>query len=210
MGRAAAGALAAFIGGVLADRHRRRAAVALAGIVGVVCAIGYVGLRAPAAEPPPSYSARESIRALRERPALSRIALAQGFYGGGLIAATPLFALVHVDRLNLILSDVGVLGILAAVATTVAFPLWGPVADRWAHSRDAGREPDRAGRSPRVRARAGSRPLVRRARRWDRRRLDRRRHRGGVSDQTPLASRAAAMAGWNAITGAPASSPPSR
>src|SRR6476659_7637920 len=128
MGRAAAGALAAFIGGVLADVIGGEQAVAIAGIVGVACAIGYLGLRAAAAEQPRSYSARESIRALRDRPALSRIAVAQGFYGGGLIAASPLFALVHVDRLNLSLADVGVIGILTAVATTVAFPLWGLVA----------------------------------------------------------------------------------
>ncbi len=204
MGRAAAGALAAFIGGVLADVIGGEQAVAIAGIVGVACAIGYLGLRAAAAEQPRSYSARESVRALRDRPALSRIAVAQGFYGGGLIAASPLFALVHVDRLNLSLADVGVIGILTAVATTVAFPLWGMVADRfgpiaalktgsaigllsllgyavapsvvvlWFAAIAAGI----ASASVDVGIAAA------------------------VSDQTPLASRAAAMAGWNALTGA--------
>src|SRR5207245_1881680 len=106
-------------------------AVAIAGVVGLVCALGYVGLRAAKAERPVPFSARESVRALRGRPFLARIALAQGFYGGGLIAAAPLFALVHVDRLNLSLSDVGVIGILTAIATTIAFPIWGLVADRF-------------------------------------------------------------------------------
>src|SRR5205085_6995812 len=92
MGRAAAGAVAAFGGGLLADAIGGDEAVAVAGLIGVVCAIGYVGLRAAAADQPTSYSARESIRALRERPLLARIAIAQGFYGGGLIAASPLFA----------------------------------------------------------------------------------------------------------------------
>ena len=50
------------------------------------------------------FSARDSIRALRDRPVLSQIAVAQGFYGGGLIAAAPLYAIVNVDRLNLSLS----------------------------------------------------------------------------------------------------------
>ncbi|HUP55693.1 MAG TPA: MFS transporter, partial [Methylomirabilota bacterium] len=130
MGRAAAGALAAFGGGLLADRIGGERAVAVAGLVGVACAVGYVGMRAATADRPVVFSARDSIRALRDRPLLSRIAVAQGFYGGGLIAASPLYALVHVDRLNLRLSDVGVIGILAAVATTVAFPIWGLVADR--------------------------------------------------------------------------------
>lgn len=204
MSRAAAGALAAFGGGILADRIGGERAVAVAGIVGLACALGYVGLRAAAADRPALFSARESIRALRDRPILARIALAQGFYGGGLIAAAPLYALVHVDRLDLSLSEVGVIGILAAVATTIAFPIWGVVADRrgslvalqigsaigllglvgyalapsvvvlWAAAIAAG---------------IGSASIdVGIA--------------SAVSDETPLASRAAAMAGWNALTGA--------
>jgi DHA1 family inner membrane transport protein len=204
MGRAAAGALAAFGGGVLADRIGGERAVAVAGVVGVACAIGYVGLRAAAADRPVPFSARESIRALRERPLLGRIALAQGFYGGGLIAAAPLYALVHVDRLNLSLSDVGVIGILGAIATTVAFPIWGMIADRHG-SVTALRLGSAIGLGSLVAyafapgvellwaaaivAGIGSASIdVGIA--------------AAVSDQTPLASRAAAMAGWNAITGA--------
>jgi MFS family permease len=204
MGRAAAGALAAFIGGVLADVIGGEQAVAIAGIVGVACAIGYLGLRAAAAEQPRSYSARESIRALRDRPALSRIAVAQGFYGGGLIAASPLFALVHVDRLNLSLADVGVIGILTAVATTVAFPLWGLVADRFG-AVAALRTGSAIGLLSLVGYAVAPSVVV----------LWFAAIAAGiasasidvgiaaaVSDQTPLASRAAAMAGWNALTGA--------
>ncbi len=204
MGRAAAGALAAFGGGVLADRIGGEKAVAIAGIIGVACAIGYVGLKAATTERPTAFSARDSIRALRERPLLARIAVAQGFYGGGLIAATPLYALVHVDRLNLSLSDVGVIGILTAIATTVAFPVWGMVADRFG-AVAALRTGSAIGLlalvayafAPNVgvlwlaalAAGTGSASIdVGIA--------------AAVSDQTPLASRAAAMAGWNAITGA--------
>jgi MFS family permease len=204
MGRAAAGALAAFAGGILADRIGGESAVAVAGIVGVACALGYMGFRAAKADRPMAFSARESVQALRERPYLGRIALAQGFYGGGLIAAAPLFALVHVDRLNLTLSDVGVIGILAAVATTVAFPVWGLVADRFG-ALNAMKAGSAIGLlalvayalAPNVlilwlaaiAAGTGSASIdVGIA--------------AAVSDQTPLASRAAAMAGWNAITGA--------
>jgi MFS family permease len=204
MGRAAAGALAAFAGGILADRIGGESAVAVAGLVGLACALGYVGLRAAKAERPVAFSARDSVRALRERPFLGRIALAQGFYGGGLIAAAPLFALVHVDRLNLTLSDVGVIGILAAIATTVAFPVWGLVADRFG-AIAALRTGSAIGLvaligyalAPNVvvlwvaaiAAGTGSASIdVGIA--------------SAVSDQTPLASRAAAMAGWNALTGA--------
>jgi MFS transporter, DHA1 family, staphyloferrin B biosynthesis exporter len=204
MGRAAAGALAAFAGGIVADRIGGERAVALAGVVGVICALGYVGLRAAKADRPVAFSARESIRALRERPFLGRIALAQGFYGGGLIAAAPLYALVHVDRLNLTLSDVGVIGILAAIATTVAFPIWGLVADRFG-----------ALTSLRVGSGIGLIALVAYALAPNVIVLWLAAIAAGtgsasidvgiaaaVSDQTPLASRAAAMAGWNALTGA--------
>jgi MFS family permease len=204
MGRAAAGALAAFVGGIIADRLGGPPAVAIAGLIGVACALAYIGVRARSSERAPGYSARESVRALRERPVLARMALAQGFYGGGLIAAAPLFALVYVDRLDLSLADVGVIGILTAASTTIAFPLWGTVADRfgpltvlrfggsiglctlvayalaphvailWVAALAAGT----ASASIDVGIAAV------------------------VSEQTPLASRAAAMAGWNTFTGA--------
>ena len=203
-GRAAASAVAALAGGILADQIGGEMAVALAGLVGLACALAYVGLRSPDTERPPTYSARDSLRALRERPVLSRIAMAQGFYGGGLIAAVPLYAIVNVDRLNLSLSDVGIIGILTAGATTLSFLVWGAVADR---------------RGPLVAMRLGSAfglaaliayalaPSV--AVLW----VAAVAAGAGsasidvgiasvVSDHTPLASRAAAMAGWNAITGA--------
>jgi MFS family permease len=203
-GRAAAAAVAALAGGILADRFGGATAVALAGVVGLFCALAYAGLRAPNAERPAMFSARESLRALRERPVLSRIAVAQGFYGGGLIAAAPLYAIVNVDRLDLSLADVGIIGIITAGATTLCFLLWGAVADR---------------RGPLVAMRIGSAlgliGLIAYALAPQVSVLWVAAIAAGagsasidvgiasaVSDHTPLASRAAAMAGWNAITGA--------
>ncbi len=203
-GKAAAAALAALAGGILADQLGGETAVALAGLVGLACALAYMGLRSPDTERPPTYSARDSLRALRERPVLSRIAMAQGFYGGGLIAASPLYAIVNVDRLNLSLSDVGIIGILTAAATTLSFLVWGAVSDR---------------RGPLVAMRLGSAfglaALVAYALAPTVSVLWVAAVGAGlgsasidvgiaavVSDHTPLASRAAAMAGWNAITGA--------
>ena len=203
-GRAAAAAIAALVGGLLADRIGGPPAVALAGLVGAVCALAYAGFRASAAAAPLNYSARESIRAMRERPTLGRVALAQGFFGGGFIAAGPLFALVNVDRLNLSLSDVGIIGVLSAVATTVSFLIWGAVSDRVDVI-----APMRFGSivglfgllayalAPGVATlwlaaiaigTSNSSIEIGVA--------------GVISAETPLASRAAAMSGWNAITGA--------
>lgn len=203
-GRAAAAALAALAGGLLADQIGGETAVALAGLMGLACAFAYAGLRAPNAGRPPTFSARDSIRALRERPVLARIALAQGFYGGGLIAAMPLYAIVNVDRLDLSLADVGIIGILTSAATTFSFLLWGAVSDR---------------RGPLVAMRLGSAlglaALIGYALAPDVGVLWIAALAAGaggasidvgiasvVSDQTSLATRAAAMAGWNAITGA--------
>ena len=142
---------------------------------------------------------------MRERPRLGRVALAQGFFGGGFIAAGPLFALVNVDRLNLSLADVGVIGVLSAVATTLSFLAWGAAADRTrADRRRCGSAASSvwSGSSPtrwrRASPSSGS-PRSRSARAAP-------RSRSGspaiVSDETPLAARASAMSGWNAFTGA--------
>ncbi len=203
-GRAASAAIAALVGGLLADRLGGSTAVALAGLVGAACALAYAGFRATAAAAPLAYSARESIRALRARPTLQRVALAQGFFGGGFIAAGPLFALIYVDRLDLSLSDVGVIGVLGAAATTVSFLAWGAVADR-SDALAAMRWGSIVGLggllayvvAPGVAVLwigavaigvSSSSIEVGVA--------------GVISEQTPLASRAAAMSGWNAITGA--------
>jgi nitrate/nitrite transporter NarK len=198
------GALAAFAGGLIADRLGGPPAVAIAGVIGVVCAVAYTGVRARSAEGTPRFSARESLRALRERPVLGRMALAQGFYGGGFIAAAPLFALVYVDRLDLSLADVGVIGILTAASTTIAFPLWGAVADRFG-ALTVLRFGGSVGLCALVAYALAPHVVV----------LWLAALAAGtasasidvgiaavVSEQTPLAARAAAMAGWNAFTGA--------
>jgi hypothetical protein len=130
MSRAAAGAVAALAGGVVADRFGVPIVIAATGVLGILAAIAFAGQRATSSERPAAYSARESIRALRERATLSQVAVAQGFFGGGLIAAVPLYALVHVDRLHLSLAEVGGIGILISAATMVSFPLWGTLTDR--------------------------------------------------------------------------------
>jgi MFS family permease len=172
-------------------------------MIGVACAVAYAGLRARSGDRALGFSARESIRALRERPVLARMALAQGFYGGGFIAAAPLCALVFVDRLDLTLAQVGVIGILGSISTTAAFLVWGAVSDRFGPLvaiRIGGAiglsslvayafAPDVAVLWFAALAAGTSSASVDVA------------IAGVVSDQTPLVSRAAAMAGWNALTG---------
>jgi MFS family permease len=203
-GRAAATGIAALAGGVIADRLGGPTAVALAGLIGVVCALAYAGLRVSTAAAPLAYSARESIQAMRARPTLQRVALAQGFFGGGFIAAGPLLPLVYVDRLNLSLSDVGVIGVFGAAATTVSFLAWGSVADRF----DAlaamryGSIVGLAGLIGYAVAPGLGIVLVAALAIGVANSSIEVGVAGVISDNTPLASRAAAMSGWNAITGA--------
>lgn len=129
-GRAAAGGVALLVCGVLADRIGGPEAVAIIGVFGALCAGAVLGLRAPVSREAPHFSARASLRALRSHPVLRQASFAQLFYGGGLIAAAPLYALVQVDRLSLSLSDVGIIGLIASLATTVSYVAWGALADR--------------------------------------------------------------------------------
>ncbi|MFL5779022.1 MAG: MFS transporter, partial [Chloroflexota bacterium] len=201
--RSAAAGLAVVSAGIVADRLGGDAVVAAAGIVGLVCAVAYAAFHVPPIGPAPRFSARESVRTLRTRPALSRIVLAQGFYGGGFIAAAPLFALVYVDRLGLSLAEVGLVGILTAAATTFSFYAWGAVADRLGPTAvlRAGSAIGLAGlvayaTAPGVvvlflgavaigAANASIDTGIASA----------------VSNETSLETRSAAMAGWNALTG---------
>jgi MFS family permease len=129
-GRAAAGGIAVLVAGLLGDRIGDIPAISVIGLVGASLIVASAGIHAPAAADPPHFSARASLRALGARPALRTAVAAQAFYGGGLIAAVPLYALVQVDRLQLSLGEVGFLGLLGAAATTVSYLAWGALADK--------------------------------------------------------------------------------
>ena len=129
-GRAGAAGIAAVGAGAFADRFGGVTVIAVAAIIAAACAIAAAGLPSTSSGDHPTYSALSSLRTLRSKPMLRRVALAQAFYGGGLIAAVPLYVLVYVDRLELSLTEIGLIGIFAAVAMTVGSVVWGFVADR--------------------------------------------------------------------------------
>ena len=134
MAKAAAAGAAALGVGILADALGAPVAVSAAGVLGACCALAALGLRSSAPMATRSFSAREAIAALTSRPGLGRVVLAQAFFGGGQIAAAPLYALVYIDRLHLVLADVGLIAVLAAAATTTSYVAWGALADRHGHA----------------------------------------------------------------------------
>ena len=192
-------------------RHRRPARRTArrsrsAGLVGVACcAVAYAGLRAPAAARPPRFSARDSIRALRERPVLGADRPRPGL----------LRRRAHRRRCRCTPSSTST-GSTCASATSASSASW-PRSRRRSRSRSGARS--RIGRrarraAPRRRCSAFA-SLVGYALAPDVAVLWVAAVAGGaagarstsaspsiVSEQTSLASRSAAMAGWNAITGA--------
>jgi len=204
MAKAAGAGVAALGVGVVADRLGAPIALSAAGMVGAACALAALWLRASAPLARRSFSAREAVTALVSRPSLSHVVLAQAFFGGGQIAAAPLFALVYVDRLHLSLADVGLVAVLAAVATTSSYVAWGALVDRRGYTLGL-----RSG------ALFGVVGLALYAVAPDVRLLWMAAIANGLSNaaidvgiqgalaaHTPLEDRAAAMAGWNGLTGA--------
>lgn len=129
--RSATVATAGFAGGVVALTLGDFHAIALVGALGVVLAFSYLGLRSADAPTPPRYTARSSLATLFERPRLQRIVFAHCFYLTGIMAAVPLFALVFIDRLDLSLAEVGFIGVVGSIGTTLSYPVWGVIVDRW-------------------------------------------------------------------------------
>jgi len=162
-----------------------------------------LGLRSAAPVPARPFSAREAFGALTSRPGLARLVGAQLVFGLGTIAATPLYALVFVDRLHLPLADVGTVAVVGGISTTAAYLAMGAVIDRYGHALALQAGALTGAASVACFALAGGIPVL-----WAGAIL------GGVSaagidigiqgamsHHTPLADRAAAMAGWNAATG---------
>jgi hypothetical protein len=204
MAKAAAAGTAALVVGVLADAVGAPIAVSAAGAAGAVLALAALGLRSAAPLSVRAFSPREAVASLTASRPLARVVLAQAFFGGGQIAASPLYALVYVDRLHLGLGDVGLIAVLSAAATTGSYVAWGALVDRRGYALGL-----RGG------AVFGVLSLALYAAAPDVRVLWVAAVAGGLSAaaidvgiqgslaaHTALADRAAAMAGWNGLTGA--------
>ena len=201
--RAATAALGAMAIGAMADGMGVPIAVTFAGFLGAGFAIGAFGLRSGRPMPARTWSPREAVATLTASPRLRRLVLAQGLYGAGTIAAFPLYALVNVDRLHLTLSDVGTIAVAGAIATMVSYTLWGTLADRLGYNVGL-----RAGAAFGVLAVAlvavapnmAVMLLASIAGGLSNAALDI-GIQGAMAAHTRLADRAAAMAGWNSLTG---------
>jgi MFS family permease len=201
--RAATAAAGAMAIGALADQAGVPFAVTLAGFVGAAFALGALGLRSGRPLPTRTFSAHEAVATLTASPRLRRLVLAQGLYGAGTIAAFPLYALVNVDRLHLSLGDVGTIAVVGAAATMVSYTAWGTAGDRLGYAVGLRGGAAFGVLSVALVAVAPNMAVMLLA-----------SIAGGLSNagidigiqgamasHTSLADRAAAMAGWNSLTG---------
>jgi hypothetical protein len=128
--RFAAGALAILIAARLAEDLGGLVVIGLGGVIGVGFALAVSRLEVPPLEHQAAYSIGRAIRIAIERPRLRAITLGQAVFGGGFVAALPLVTMLQVDRLGLSLSVIGALGVVASLATMLAYGVAGVVADR--------------------------------------------------------------------------------
>lgn len=131
-GFAVAGAGIAIAGGLLADRFGGPVVVGAAGAVAALGGLAYAAIKVPSHIDTGwrSYSARDAMQTLIRHPLMSALIIAQTLYGAGAIAATPLYPLIQIDRLQLSLTEIGFLGIVQFGMLSLSYLVWGTLADR--------------------------------------------------------------------------------
>ena len=128
--RFAAGTLALLAITVAAASGSWMAVVAVVAIAAAVSALAVSRLAVPGIQLDHRFSAASSIRAALGSPMMRRIVSAQLLFGGGLVAAPALVAMVNVDRLGLDVEDIALAGLIGYGVTALSSSAWGRAASR--------------------------------------------------------------------------------
>jgi MFS family permease len=128
-GRSAAG-MAALLAFTFATGTGWLAIVAVVAVAGIASAAATSRLRVHGDVDGDGYSARESVATVLRLPMLRRITFAQLVFGGGMVAAPALIAMVQVDRLGLAIEAIALAGLMGTLTTTLTFGVWGRLASR--------------------------------------------------------------------------------
>jgi len=129
-GRFAAGTIALLAIALAATAGGWVPIIAVVAAVGAISSLAVSRMSVPGIEQTRRFSATASIRAITSRPTLRRIAVAQLLFGGGLVAAPALIAMVHIDRLGLGIEQIALAGLVSYGSTTATIGLWGRIAGR--------------------------------------------------------------------------------
>jgi predicted MFS family arabinose efflux permease len=104
--------------------------VAVVAAVGAVSSLAVGRMSVPQVEVNHRFGAASSVRSIAQGPMLRKVAMAQLLFGGGMVAAPALIAMVHVDRLGLGFDDIALAGLLSYGSTAATIGLWGRLASR--------------------------------------------------------------------------------
>jgi predicted MFS family arabinose efflux permease len=123
-------AIGAPLGGLLIDRLGGGARLSVGAGLGIAGAAGYSRVRSQPVAASQRFTPAESLRILAEQPRYRRLVLAWVVWGFGSFMATPLHALVLVDRFQASYADIGVLQLVGALSGLVAYFVLGQQLDR--------------------------------------------------------------------------------
>jgi MFS family permease len=120
------------LAGWMLDAAGHRTLLPLAGIIGVVAALGFSRLRVPD-EAPAAVAVTQAVSPLgilRRNPRFSVYLLGLTLFGFGNIIGAPLYPLVQVDRLELSYTQIGYLTLAQSLCWLLGFLAWGRLVDR--------------------------------------------------------------------------------
>lgn len=123
-------AVGAPLGGFLIDLLGQGAMLGVGAALGIVGAAGYGQVRAQPVTASQRFTPAASLRILQEQPRYRRLVLAWVVWGFGSFMATPLYALVLVDRFQASYADIGILQLVGALSGLLAYFILGQYLDR--------------------------------------------------------------------------------
>jgi MFS family permease len=125
-----ASALAAPFGGLLIERFGDGPMLSLGASLGIVGAVVYSGVRSRPVSASRRFTPAASLHLLLEQPMYVRLVAAWVVWGFGSLMATPLYALVLVDRFQASYADIGLLQLAGALSGLLAYFGLGHYLDR--------------------------------------------------------------------------------
>jgi predicted MFS family arabinose efflux permease len=123
-------AIGAPLGGLLIDRLGQGPMLSVGAGLGIIGAAGYGRVRTQPVTASQRFTPGASLRILAEQPRYRGLVLAWVVWGFGSFMATPLYALVLVDRFQASYADIGVLQLIGALSGLLAYFGLGHYLDR--------------------------------------------------------------------------------
>jgi predicted MFS family arabinose efflux permease len=123
-------AVGAPLGGLLIDRLGQGPMLSVGAGLGIIGATGYSRVRTQPVTASLRFTPAASLRILLEQPRYRGLVLAWVVWGFGSFMATPLYALVLVDRFQASYADIGVLQLIGSVSGLLAYFALGHYLDR--------------------------------------------------------------------------------